>query len=548
MRASERSLENWCKNNNRMDLLSEWDYGKNILLPMEVAAQSGKKAFWKCSCGHEWETAVSNRVRGSGCPKCARTKREESIKKALLNKNGSFENWCMSNSKSGLLEEWDYEKNTAEGRVPSEISARSKQEAWWRCKKCGYLWKSSIVLREKGARCPKCAKKERYTSLVETRGSFEKWCEDTQRLDLLREWDYEKNEMLPSQVTSGSKKKVWWLCGAGHSFQQSVCQKTSRAYGCPYCSTSQSSLAEKVVAFYVENYFEIEENYRPDWLSGKEIDVYIPSISTGVEYDGARWHKDVEKDLIKNRICRKNSVRLIRIREEGCPFLEGEECVLLQGQGDRTLQVGVIELLTKLGIVNPSVNVAEDKISILGRVKALESKKSLREWCIQNGHQDILEAWSEKNGEITPEKISAHSGQKIWWHCKMCGNDWLMQVNSITSGQRCPSCAGKLRKESTTKTWIARKGSLYDWCQNNGRQDLLEEWDEEANEMLMPGDVTRGSKKMVWWRCGCCGTKWQSTILNRTNGNGCPCCGNKKRNAIMNAARNKKRTEGNKSQ
>ena len=93
------------------------------------------------------------------------------------------------------------------------------------------------------------------------------------------------------------------------------------------------------------------------------------------------------------------------------------------------------------------------------------------------------------------------------------------------------------------KNVIARNGSLHDWCQNNGRQDLLEEWDEEANEVLTPDNVTHGSKKMVWWNCGCCGTKWQSTILNRTRGNGCPFCGNKKRNASMNAARNKKRAK-----
>ena len=43
------------------ELLSEWNYDKNIFSPNELLPSSGKKAWWKCEKGHEWETSLNNR-------------------------------------------------------------------------------------------------------------------------------------------------------------------------------------------------------------------------------------------------------------------------------------------------------------------------------------------------------------------------------------------------------------------------------------------------------------------------------------------------------
>ena len=36
-----------------------------------VLAGSHKKVWWTCLKGHEWQTTVVARTRGSGCPVCA---------------------------------------------------------------------------------------------------------------------------------------------------------------------------------------------------------------------------------------------------------------------------------------------------------------------------------------------------------------------------------------------------------------------------------------------------------------------------------------------
>lgn len=55
-------------------LVAEWHTERNgAVTPYSVSKSSGRKVWWKCrSCGHEWETIVANRSKGSGCPVCAK--------------------------------------------------------------------------------------------------------------------------------------------------------------------------------------------------------------------------------------------------------------------------------------------------------------------------------------------------------------------------------------------------------------------------------------------------------------------------------------------
>jgi len=53
-------------------LSKEWHPSKNhTLTPKDVTPGSGKKVWWICAKGHEWQNTVKNRNRGTGCPYCA---------------------------------------------------------------------------------------------------------------------------------------------------------------------------------------------------------------------------------------------------------------------------------------------------------------------------------------------------------------------------------------------------------------------------------------------------------------------------------------------
>ena len=52
------------------ELAKEWHPTKNRkLTSADVSAHSNKKVWWKCRCGCEWRSTVSERSNGSGCPK-----------------------------------------------------------------------------------------------------------------------------------------------------------------------------------------------------------------------------------------------------------------------------------------------------------------------------------------------------------------------------------------------------------------------------------------------------------------------------------------------
>ena len=57
-------------------LAEEWHPTKNgTLTPETVLPNSNMKVWWRCNkCGYEWQTAISNRNKGSACPKCAQEK------------------------------------------------------------------------------------------------------------------------------------------------------------------------------------------------------------------------------------------------------------------------------------------------------------------------------------------------------------------------------------------------------------------------------------------------------------------------------------------
>lgn len=56
------------------ELAKEWNAEKNNdLSPFDVKAGSGKKVWWVCEKGHEWQARVRDRVRdNNGCPYCAK--------------------------------------------------------------------------------------------------------------------------------------------------------------------------------------------------------------------------------------------------------------------------------------------------------------------------------------------------------------------------------------------------------------------------------------------------------------------------------------------
>ncbi|MCM3387344.1 zinc-ribbon domain-containing protein [Ureibacillus chungkukjangi] len=126
---------------------------------------------------------------------------------------------------------------------------------------------------------------------------------------------------------------------------------------------------------------------------------------------------------------------------------------------------------------------------------------------------DIAKDWNyEKNGKLTPCKITCSSHKSVWWKCSSCNSDYDMKVYNKTSNNcNCPYCTGKRVNETNSLSSI--------------RPDIAAEWHPTKNGSLTPHDVTCGSHRNIWWKCSK-GHEWKTKVETRTKNNGtnCPFC------------------------
>ncbi|MDA9294843.1 zinc-ribbon domain-containing protein, partial [Flavobacteriaceae bacterium] len=58
--------------------------------------------------------------------------------------------------------------------------------------------------------------------------------------ELVKQWHTKRNgDLRPTDVTRGSRKKVWWICEfhAGYEWEAVIDKRTYRGQGCPLCAT-----------------------------------------------------------------------------------------------------------------------------------------------------------------------------------------------------------------------------------------------------------------------------------------------------------------------
>ena len=182
------------------------------------------KAWWVCpKCDAEYESTISHRVYGTGCPKCGVEKQVAKRRANCAKKSGGIKD-------SLLLAEWNYEKNGA--CKPEDFSPTSSASVWWRCKKCGYEWKAKISNRSHGRECPCCANR------VVVKGKNDL---ATLYPDLAKEWNCELNgSKTPESIVPGHNGRVWWTCPkCRHVYQASPSNRTSKGSGCRKCANKE---------------------------------------------------------------------------------------------------------------------------------------------------------------------------------------------------------------------------------------------------------------------------------------------------------------------
>ena len=109
---------------------------------------------------------------------------------------------------------------------------------------------------------------------------------------------------------------------------------------------------------------------------GCELDVYIPSINVGIEYDGPRYH-DLQRDNMKNIKCR-DKIFLIRVRDYRLPIIgkSDKHIYYLRLMEDNNIQPAIVTILELLHqqfgicVQHIKVDIEKDKQNIYDQMAA----------------------------------------------------------------------------------------------------------------------------------------------------------------------------------
>lgn len=464
--------------------INELDLDKNGI--DKIGKSKSQKLWFKCKKGHSYLSSFYLRERGTGCPYCAN-------QKLLVGYND------LATTRPDLLKEWDYEKNDV---TPQEVMKGTSKKVWWKCKE-GHSYEAKLNNKSSsGTSCPYCSNYKvlaGYNDLTTTNP------------ELIKYWDYNKNGSLkPDMVMKGQHTKVWWIGDCGHSWEATIYHRVANK-GCPKCNTeNKSSFPEQAIYFYLKKIYNDIEIGNRKILSGKELDIYIPSKKIAVEFDGEAWHKDSKKDEIKDNLCIEKGITLYRIRNINCPKLKPKTNVFIiecKDYEDKSITKSLSKLFDYLNL-NIDVDIERDRSKIYAQYIF-----KIKDNSIENEFPKLIEEWDYEKNDILPSSVSSSSNKKVWWKGK-CGHSWQSVVASRTKDNAgCPYCSNlKVLKGYNDLTTT--------------RPDLLKEWDYEKND-IKPEEVMKGSGKMIWWICSK-GHSYQSLLPNKIKGIGCPYCSNHK--------------------
>lgn len=301
--------------------------------------------------------------------------------------------------------------------------------------------------------------------------------------EIISEWDFDRNSSIgldPNKLTVGSNKKAWWICKkCGHKWFANIKNRVLLHRGCSECAKQlQTSSQEMKIYYYIKKYFPHAVSRYSDVNIGiTELDIYIPELHIGIEYDGGKWHQDIEKDKNKDKICDNNNIKLIRIREPSCPKYNSQcKCIQLKNRSLLCLKDSILELFEYIGITNVDIDFDRDLKEINELLSYMTISNSLAE-----KFPEIASEWHPfNNGNLYPYNVYAHSGNRVWWKCKKCGHEYIASVDSRTGNKHtgCPECKKeKIRVAQSIPSYCAELDCIFKSSADAHRQTGISQGD-----------------------------------------------------------------------
>ena len=422
-----------------------------------------------------------------------------------------------------MLDMWDFEKNEKE---PSEVASTSREQCYWKCKKCGYSWKTRAVsrFRTNGA-CPCCDRNK-----VVVKGVNDLFTRYPEAKD---SYDFDKNgDVDIDTIGCMSKIIVFWKCPkCNYEWMASVKVRTNSGFKCPCCDSG------KVIKRGVNDVFTIVPELK-DWYDYEKNDgdrIYQVGLDSRERF---RW---------KCNECGRHWVSSVtaRIKKENgqyivvpCPHYN-----TMKRKGKEVPFVAAVPSLMKFwdmdkNIRNPNtmhINSNERVFWICSNC-GYEWRTSIKfqnegtgkcmccelRRVVKKGVSDMLTLLPElkysydfeKNKEIDVYSLKVVDYTAVWWKCPDCGYEWKAAVRSRVKGKygsysvaSCPQCRFD---ESVIPAFT--------------NENIMKFWDFDKNINLDPQKISVNSDKIAYWKCKKCDYSWSTSIYLRNKTGKCPQC------------------------
>lgn len=241
--------------------------------------------FWQDAAGH---------LAGHGCPECDKeTHGNKSLDQAYL--LGNFKNRATEIHGG----KYDYSKVTYYTNNTTKIPII--------CPKHG-IFMQCPANHLNGQGCPKCGDESSSEKRLMGVEEFKR------RATLIHGGKYDYSSVCfkktSEEVTIGCPK---------HGYFRQTAENHLTGNGCPNCGHTVSK-GEKELSDFIKGLgFDIVRNDR-NLISPYEIDILVPELKIGIEYNGLRWHSELFESqkmmLEKTELCEKIQYRMIHIFED----------------------------------------------------------------------------------------------------------------------------------------------------------------------------------------------------------------------------------------
>ncbi len=505
-RSGENDLFTLCPTAKEM-----WDYDENVGIdPETLLKSSGVEAHFKCLYGHKFVRRIQQFTKHPKCPKCE-----------------FIENHSIVSSRPEMLEYWDYEKNMLS---PYEVRPYSKEEVYWKCKRCGHEWSAVIAHRATATKnkCPSCDMGRVFNENQKNAKNFRNFNPEAAKLWI----DELNNGLTPDNTAEKSGKIVYMQCinNPEHIYQHKVYNiPEQKPYGCPFC------LEERTKAIPGEtDLFTVCDKARNMWDCEKNEDYDVsriyPKLSDKV------WWK------CENNHSFERAINGFVISQE-CPECKKERyCIAnyphMVEQWD----------FAKNGDIDINITSAYSDMTVWWKCKKcghewltqISSRKASKGLCpccenrtvIVEGITDLFSMVPdlkndydfERNVGVDIKTLSVTTSEQVWWKCHSCSYEWeASPYGRIKNEQgnyvirKCPACIGFVR----TRTYAEEY------------PELIGRFIEELNGCTLADLKGDDYKNTFWWHCDNCGEGFQAALSSLirsidTQNKGCSYCAGKK--------------------